>query len=42
LNKLIKGKVDNLQVATSTEYYVAGCRRLPSDKERQRLCLWAR
>jgi len=32
---LIQGKVDNSQVATSTEYYVAGCRGLPSDKESQ-------
>jgi len=27
--------VDNSQVATSTEYYVAGCRGLPNDEERQ-------
>ena len=28
------------QVARSTQYYVAGCRGLPSDEERQRLCLY--
>jgi len=42
LDRLIKGKVDNSQVATSMEYYVAGCHELPSDKERQRLCPRAR
>jgi len=34
LPSVIKRKVDNSQVATSTEYYTAVCRGLPSDKRK--------
>jgi len=31
---LVKGTVNISMVSTSTQYYVAGCHGLPSDKER--------